>query len=103
MKVTFAGSSTLFGCIVTLGSPIFVGIKVGVGFISVLEVLGTTVGEGCFTIDEVLCVEIVADLISGRTLAILLLHEYTNNYFLYCGLQLTWNTSGKNEKAKVVI
>ena len=74
MKVTFAGSSTLFGCTVTLGSPTFVGVIVGVGkiFISELEILGVMVGDSCFTIgDEALRVGTVTDLISGRLLAII--------------------------------
>ena len=81
MKVTFAGSSTLFGCTVTLGSPTFVGVIVGVGktsFISELEMLGVMVADGSFTIgDEALCVGTVTDLISGRFLAIL--HDYNNS------------------------
>lgn len=77
MKVTFAGSNTLLGCTFTLGSPIFVGITVGVGkgsVISVLEVLGAMVGEGFFTIEE-LCMGIVTDLSPGRILATVLDHN----------------------------
>ena len=81
MKVTFAGSSTLFGCTVTLDSPTFVGVIVGVGktsFISELEILGVMVADGSCTMgDEALRVGTVTDLIFGRFLAIL--HDYINS------------------------
>lgn len=82
MKVTFAGSNTLLGCTFTLGSPMLVGVMVGVGKASRISVLvGVMVGVGSFTTgDEELCVGIVTDLVSGRILATLLVQCHNNNY-----------------------